>query len=83
MSDIAMPDIDGYELIARLRRIPGMAHVPAIAFTGFGRAQDRANALRAGYDGHLAKPVSVPVLLDEMMRSHVSREIVLPRPGAL
>jgi two-component system, chemotaxis family, CheB/CheR fusion protein len=40
LSDIAMPGMDGYELISRLRALPRTANVPAIALTGFGRAQE-------------------------------------------
>ena len=68
LSDIGMPDMDGYELIEALRKLPGMAAVPAIALTGFGRAQDAKRALRAGFNAHLAKPVSLPVLLGAIDR---------------
>ena len=63
LSDIAMPDMSGYELIEALRKRPNMAKVPAIALTGFGRDQDAARALRAGFDAHLGKPVTFSALL--------------------
>jgi two-component system CheB/CheR fusion protein len=63
LSDISMPDMDGYELIAELRQSPHTATVPAIALTGFGRGQDVAKALSLGYDAHLSKPVSLSALL--------------------
>jgi two-component system, chemotaxis family, CheB/CheR fusion protein len=69
LSDIGMPEMDGYELIEALRRLPRMAEVPAIALTGFGRAQDAKRALRAGFNAHLAKPVSLPVLLSAIDRT--------------
>jgi two-component system, chemotaxis family, CheB/CheR fusion protein len=68
LSDIGMPEMDGYELIEALRRLPRMGVVPAIALTGFGRAQDAKRALRAGFNAHLAKPVSLPVLLGAIDR---------------
>ncbi len=68
LSDIGMPEMDGYELIEALRKLPRMVAVPAIALTGFGRAQDAAKALRAGFNAHLAKPVSLPVLLNAIDR---------------
>lgn len=68
LSDIGMPTMDGYELIEALRRLPRMAAVPAIALTGFERAQDAARALRAGFNAHVAKPVSLPVLLSVIDR---------------
>jgi two-component system, chemotaxis family, CheB/CheR fusion protein len=68
LSDIGMPGMDGYELIAALRKLPGMASVPALALTGFGRPQDATRAIRAGYDAHLGKPVSLRALLDGIVR---------------
>jgi two-component system CheB/CheR fusion protein len=63
LSDIGMPTMSGYELIAKLRELPACKTIPAIALTGFGREQDAAEALRAGFDAHLGKPVSLSALL--------------------
>ncbi|GJH26377.1 response regulator [Caballeronia novacaledonica] len=63
LSDIAMPDMSGYELIEALREQPNTGNVPAIALTGFGRDQDAARALRAGFDAHIGKPVTLSALL--------------------
>jgi two-component system CheB/CheR fusion protein len=63
LSDIAMPGMSGYDLIEALRKQPNMAKVPAVALTGFGREQDAARALRAGFDAHLGKPVTLNALL--------------------
>jgi len=63
ISDIGMPDVDGYELIKELRRTPGLEGVPAIAFTGYAREEDREMALAAGYDAHMAKPAQMSDLL--------------------
>jgi two-component system CheB/CheR fusion protein len=63
LSDIAMPGMSGYELIEAVRKQPSTAKVPAIALTGFGRDQDAARALRAGFDAHLGKPVTLNALL--------------------
>ncbi|MBD0291937.1 MAG: response regulator [Thermoleophilia bacterium] len=57
ISDISMPDVDGYELLARLRRLPGLEGVPAIALTGHAMDEDRDRALAAGFSVHVAKPV--------------------------
>jgi len=59
ISDIGLPEIDGYELIRQLRRTPGLESVPAIALTGYAREEDRELAMAAGYDAHLAKPAQV------------------------
>ena len=63
ISDIGMPDVDGYELIRKLRRTPGLEQVPAIALTGYAREEDRELALAAGYDAHIAKPANISHLL--------------------
>ncbi len=58
VSDIGMPDFDGYDLIRKVRTLPGeVKNVPAIALTAYARADDRQRALLAGYQMHLAKPV--------------------------
>jgi len=64
LSDIGMPDLDGYELLRRLRQLPGVAQVPAIALTGYAQEGDRKLALEAGYNEHLAKPADLSRLLD-------------------
>ena len=61
IADIAMPDIDGYELIRRVRASHGA--LPAIAVSAYARPQDRRRALSAGFDGYCAKPVEAPQLL--------------------
>jgi CheY-like chemotaxis protein len=68
LSDIAMPGEDGYELGRRLRRLPPRdgGLTPAIAVTAYGRAQDRLDALTAGYQEHVPKPV-VPLELAAMV----------------
>jgi PAS domain S-box-containing protein len=59
ISDIGLPGVDGYDLIQRIRQMQarGTSAVPAIALTAYARAEDRARALRAGYQAHVAKPV--------------------------
>jgi len=59
VSDIEMPDEDGYELIRKVRRLEansGGRKVPAVALTAYGRVEDRVRALSAGYQIHIAKP---------------------------
>jgi signal transduction histidine kinase len=58
ISDLALPDGDGCELIRAVRRLPDeRGAIPAIALSGFTRDADRLAAFRAGYDRHVAKPV--------------------------
>ena len=65
VSDIGMPDVDGYEL---LRRVRALGHsrggrLPAIALTAFARSEDRTRALRAGFLVHVSKPVEASELI--------------------
>jgi CheY-like chemotaxis protein len=62
ISDIAMPDMDGYELARLLRNGPHGQGLVLVALTGYGLASDRAKALAAGFDHHLIKPVSLEAL---------------------
>ena len=59
VSDISMPDVDGYELLRRVRALgpESGGRLPAIALTAFARAEDRMRALRAGFLLHVSKPV--------------------------
>jgi signal transduction histidine kinase/CheY-like chemotaxis protein len=59
VSDILLPDVDGLELVRRMRQIPELSETPAIAVTGLGMRQDAEEALACGYHAHLAKPVDV------------------------
>jgi signal transduction histidine kinase/ActR/RegA family two-component response regulator len=57
ISDIAMPDMDGLQLIRNLRLRPELAMVPAIALTGYASQTDAKAAISAGFDLHLSKPI--------------------------
>ncbi len=59
VSDIGMPDMDGYAFVRQLRERPAAqgGHIPALALSAFARAEDRELALRSGYQAHIAKPV--------------------------
>ena len=63
ITDIGMPEHDGYELLARLRDLPGGRSVPAVALTAMARNEDRIRALRAGFQVHIVKPVDFAELV--------------------
>ena len=65
ISDIGMPETDGYDLIRQVRTLPSDrgGKVPAIALTAYTRVEDRLQALRAGYDMHVPKPVELAELV--------------------
>lgn len=58
LSDIGMPQHDGYDLIRRVRNLPGGAAIPAAALTALARPDDRMRAMNAGFQTHVAKPVA-------------------------
>lgn len=64
LSDIGMPDEDGYEFIRKVRLLgEPVSRIPAIALTAFSHLEDRTQALLAGFQAHLAKPVDVQELI--------------------
>jgi signal transduction histidine kinase len=74
VSDIGMPEEDGYSLIRRLRQMPADLEkkLPAIALTAYARKQDADAAIDAGYDRHLPKPVAPAELIRAI------KSVVLP-----
>jgi len=65
LSDIGMPDMDGYELMRRVRLLDGtrVNPIPAIAVTAYARPEDRQRSLLAGYHMHLSKPIEARELV--------------------
>jgi two-component system CheB/CheR fusion protein len=59
LSDISMPDMDGFELLSRLRQLPNGREVPVLALTGFGRVEDVERAQAEGFFSHITKPIDV------------------------
>jgi signal transduction histidine kinase len=81
LSDIAMDGQDGYSLIRNLRSLqPEEGHVPAIALTAYAGLDNRLQALEAGFESHLAKPIE-PVELVRVVAS-VSRRRTSEKGGA-
>jgi len=81
ISDIGMPNSNGYELARQLRQEPGLEGVILAALTGYGQDSDRQKAKEAGFDFHLVKPVSVEALEDLLSapaRSHSSNGVDTP-----
>jgi two-component system, chemotaxis family, CheB/CheR fusion protein len=72
ISDIAMPDIDGYAMLKAIRAGKPNARTPAIAYTGFGSPNEVERAREAGFEFHLTKPIDVEQLID-VIRTATSR----------
>jgi signal transduction histidine kinase/ActR/RegA family two-component response regulator len=71
VSDIGMPDHDGYSFLRSLRALPSDCGgaVPVIAVTAYATPEDRAAALRAGFDAHLGKPFRPDALVAAILRA--------------
>ena len=63
ISDIGLPDADGYEFARQLRRTPGYERIPMIALTGYAMDVDRQKALESGFNRHFPKPIDPEQLL--------------------
>lgn len=70
ISDIGMPEIDGYEFIHLVRQLPdtGIANTPAIALTAYTRNEDRIRALNAGFSGYMSKPINAFELFENIVK---------------
>ena len=63
ISDISMPDQDGYDLVRQLRAIDLDNPIPALALTAHARAEERNRTLSAGFHAHMTKPVDMKELV--------------------
>ena len=64
ISDIGMPEMDGYELARALRSLPGYERVPLVAVTGYSKFDDRDRSLTAGFNEHVTKPIDPRAFLE-------------------
>ena len=64
ISDIGMPEMNGYELASALRLLPGYETVPMVAVTGYSMFDDRNRSLTAGFNEHVTKPIDPRAFLD-------------------
>lgn len=68
LMDINMPEMDGYTLTAKIRRIPRLTTIPVIALTANVMKGDRERTLEAGCDGYIQKPVDVDSFPDQIAK---------------
>lgn len=68
LMDINLPDIDGYECTARLRKTDGISKIPIVALTANVMAGDHEKAMAAGCDGYISKPVDIDKLPFQVQR---------------
>ena len=60
LTDLLMPDIDGFELTRRVKNTPELSHIPVVAITAYGSPEVEAKARAAGCDDFLHKPAAIP-----------------------
>lgn len=64
--DIRLPDIDGPEVLSRIRSIENLRHIPVIAMTSYAMAGDREKLLAAGCTGYIEKPIDPETVINEV-----------------
>ncbi|WP_318653880.1 response regulator [Anaeromyxobacter oryzae] len=68
LCDLGLPDLDGCEVARRLRADVALRSIRLVALSGYAQPEDRRRAREAGFDAHLAKPVSVAELVAALAR---------------
>jgi len=71
--DLMLPDLEGYDVCRQLRKFPPTAHLPVLILSARTAQVDKDNALAAGANGYLTKPVRFPDLLEELKRLLTAR----------
>lgn len=68
ISDLSMPYVDGWTMIANIQKNRATMHIPVIALTAHAMQGDRERAIAAGFQNYLTKPLSPKTFFDEMLR---------------
>src|ERR1700680_3472478 len=75
LMDLSLPDMDGWEAVAHLRKMPEFGTIPILAVTAHVSPRDAQRAMAAGCTAHIGKPFETRVLLQEVARLLTSRSI--------
>jgi CheY-like chemotaxis protein len=75
LSDLSMPEMDGWDMIRALRADAALAHVPIIALTAHAMYGDRERVMAAGFIDHITKPISALKFVDQIIAC------LSPEPG--
>jgi signal transduction histidine kinase/ActR/RegA family two-component response regulator len=83
LSDLGMPDMDGYMLIRQVRAMPEFAKLPAIALTAYAAEINQQQVMAAGFQQHIAKPADPTILIGAIVQ-HVaqSKQLIEAQPSA-
>ncbi len=64
--DLALPEMDGWETLAKIRANPSVAHIPVVAITAYDSVNVAEDALHAGFNGYFAKPLETNVFVQRL-----------------
>ncbi len=81
ITDVVMPDMDGYELVRRIRKDPRTSAIPVLVLTSRGDVADKVAGFEAGADDYMVKPFE-PVELEVRIKSLLARRGAAPAPAA-
>jgi len=66
VTDLAMPEMDGWEMLTQLRRNASTCHIPVVAVTAYDSVDVGQDAAKAGFDAYFAKPLSARHFMDDL-----------------
>jgi two-component system cell cycle response regulator DivK len=69
ITDLSMPDMDGYQLLHKIRRTDHLKEVPVIALTAHAMSGDKERILAAGFNGYLSKPIRLMTVVTDILAS--------------
>lgn len=72
VTDIQMPELDGYQLLAHIRADVRLHALPVVALTAYSMPGDQERVMRAGFDGYMSKPIDPETILQEI-RTYLDR----------
>jgi CheY-like chemotaxis protein len=69
ITDLSMPDMDGYQLLHKIRRTDNLKEIPIIALTAHAMSGDKERILAAGFNGYLSKPIRIMTVISDILAS--------------
>jgi CheY-like chemotaxis protein len=69
ITDLSMPDMDGYQLLHKIRRSDDLKELPVIALTAHAMSGDKERILAAGFNGYLSKPIRIMTVISDILAS--------------
>lgn len=78
LMDMNMPDMDGYQATARIKRMPDIRHIPVVALTANAMDGDRQRSMDAGCQGHITKPININTFADQV-RTYIRLGLAITR----